>query len=79
MLLNPFLSGALVAEQSMADARREAERRRLVRSLEGGGPVRRGWLVHLLSRPDARRSPGRGGLTGERPYGTPQHLGSMKL
>ncbi|MCU0522123.1 MAG: hypothetical protein MUF84_15700 [Anaerolineae bacterium] len=79
MLLNPYLSGALAAEQNMADARRDAERRRLVGSVEGEGPVRRGWLARLLSRPAARRSADRVRPNRERPYGAPQHLGSMKL
>ena len=55
MVLNPYLNGAIAAQERMADALRDAEVRRLVRSVEADGSAPRGWLRRLLGL--GRRAP----------------------
>lgn len=78
MVLSPFLRGAIAAEQCMVDAQRDAERRRLIRSVKVDRPDRRGWLLRLLVGPGVRETFHHVRHAGERRYGTPQHFGSMK-
>ena len=78
MTLSPFLSGSIVAEDHMADARREAERRRLVRSAERGRGFPNGWLLQLMRGLGLRSYCPGDRTTVRRTYGTNRSVQSAK-